>query len=290
MRLFLAALLYSVGFTAVAHTASCCLAADAEPTARVLFVTQSTGFVHSTVNRGPNPLSHAERVMKEIGVRSGLFRVDCTQDVATDFKPELLENYDVVAFYTTGELPIPVETREWFLNEWLAEQGHGFLGIHCAADTYGEYEPYWDMIGGTFDGHPWTSEATVSIRVHEDHPATAPWAAAGKSFVITDEIYQFKNWQPEKVRVLMSLDMAATELKRPRHVPVLWVKNYGEGRVMHMSLGHREDVLSNPTYQDSLIGGVEWLLGRVDADATPNPELSAREQEKAETAAAGAGG
>lgn len=275
-------------------TSISCPAAD-EPARRVLFVTQSAGFRHSTVTRGPHELSHAERVLTEIGVRSGDFRVDCTQDVEADFTPELLANYDAVAFFTTGEmfnekkrLPIDRETLDWFLETWLAEEGHGFLGVHSATDTFMDYRPYWDMIGGTFDGHPWTMDTTVTIAVHEgDHPASRPWGGSGDRFVLTDEIYQFRNWQPEKVRVLMSLDMQRTELKRPRHVPVLWVKPYGEGRVMNLSLGHREDVWTNPTYQESLLGGLRWLLGIEPGDATPNPELSRLERAKAVEAAAG---
>ncbi len=266
----------------------CCSVAHADDTAvrRVLMVTQSQGFMHSTVNRNGNPLSYAERVLKELGIRSGKFRVDCTQNVAADFKPELLENYDVVAFYTTGTLPIDPVNLKWFLETWLAEEGHGFLGIHPAADTYADNEPYWDMLGGTFDGHPWTSDSTVTIRVHDgEHPAAKPWGESDSTFVIQDEIYQFRHWQPEKVRVLMSLDMEQTELKKPRHVPILWVKPYGNGRVMHMSLGHREDVWDNPTYQESLIAGIGWLAGDLEGDATPNPELSAEQEELAKRAA-----
>ena len=245
--------------------------------ARILMVTQSAGFRHGVVTRKEGVLSPAERAITELGVSSGLFRVDCTQDVARDFTKESLQNYDIVFFYTTGDLPIPLEVREYFLNEWLKQPGHGFIGAHSAADTYHNYQPYWDMIGGTFNGHPWNAGDKVSINVHDTtHPASKPW---GEEFEITDEIYQFKNWQPEKVRVLMSLDMAETKLKKPYHVPILWVKEYGDGKVMHMSLGHREDVWENPTYQESLLGGIKWVLNMEPGDATPNPEVSA-EQEK----------
>ncbi|TWT37050.1 Trehalose utilization [Posidoniimonas corsicana] len=262
--------------------------------ARILFVTQSGGFKHPTVTRKASDLSHAERALKQLGVESGEFRVDCTQDVQRDFKPELIKNYDIVAFFTTGTmndksriLPIPKETLDWFLNDWLKQKGHGFLGVHSAADTYEDYKPYWDMIGGSFNGHPWGSNTTVTISVHDqDHPAAKPW---GEEFVITDEIYQFKNWQPEKVRVLMSLNMEKTDLKKPYHVPVLWVKEYGDGRAMHMSLGHREDVWDNEKYQASLLGGIRWLLGREEGDATPNPELSAEQEKQAKAAVAKAG-
>ena len=58
---------------------------------------------------------------------------------------------------------------------------------------------------------------------------------------------------------------------------------------MHMSLGHREDVWGNPTYQQSLLGGIRWLSGKENADATPNPEVSAKEEAKAKAATAKAG-
>ena len=243
---------------------------------RVLFLTHSAGFTHGVVNRQGGPSALAE--VQLAAALQGRFEVDATQDCA-DINAENLANYDVVAFYTTGELPIADEDED-ALFAWV-RQGGGFVAIHSGSDTYYQEPRYLELVGGYFDGHPWHQRVAVTV---EDvgHPATRH---LGERFVITDEIYQFKNWQPEKVRVLMSLDMEATELKKPYHVPVLWVKDYGKGRVMHMSLGHREDVWTNPTYQASLIGGVRWLLGLEPGDATPNPELSA-EQEKIAAAAA----
>ncbi len=268
-------------FIAVLTCASDTRAAEdgAPAKARVLMLTQSQGFRHSSVTRENNQLSPAEKALTQIGVASNLFRVDSTQDAAKDFTKENLQNYDIVFFYTTGDLPIAEQDLDYFFNDWLKQKGHGFIGAHSAADTFHNYKPYWDMIGGTFDGHPWGADSTVTIAVHDqNHPASKPW---GSEFTLKDEIYRFKNWQPEKVRVLMSLDMAKTSLKEPYHVPILWVKNYGEGKAMHMSLGHREDVWTNETYQQSLLGGIKWILNLESGDATPNPELSAAQEEKA---------
>ncbi len=255
------------------------LAAEApKKPARMLMVTQSAGFKHGSVTREGQQLSPAERAMTELGVASNLFRVDTTQDVSTLTK-EQLDNYDIVMFYTTGDLPFSDEVRDYLFNHWAKQKGHGFLGAHSAADTYHDFEPYWDMIGGTFNGHPWNSGDKVTITVHDkEFPASKPW---GDEFEITDEIYQFKHWQPEKVHVLMSLNMAKTKLKKPYHVPIAWVKNFGEGKVMHMSLGHREDVWTNPTYMESLLGGIKWMLGFEEGDATPNPEVSSQQEAKA---------
>jgi type 1 glutamine amidotransferase len=259
--------------------------------ARMLFLTYSGGFKHGSVNRGGDKgkpvvdLAPAERAMTNLGIDSNLFRVDATQDPAAALTKENLANYDIVMFYTTGprsRWPVTDEQLEYFINDWITQKNHGFIGAHSAADTLGDYKPYWDMIGGTFNGHPWGSGETVTVTVHDQqHPVSRPW---GAEFTIKDEIYRFKNWQPEKVRVLMSLNFEKTAKKADYHVPVAWVKEYGSGRVMHMSLGHNEAVWENPLYMQSMLGGVRWILGLEAGDATPNPELSSAEEAKAKEA------
>jgi type 1 glutamine amidotransferase len=251
---------------------------------RILFVTQSKGFEHDAVNRkkAGGKLAPAEEAMTQLGLKSGLFRVDCTQDAKADMTKENLQNYDIVMFYTTGDknqFPITQENLDYFLNDWIKQKGHGFIGVHSAADTYKDYAPYYDMLGGTFNGHPWGAGEKVTVTVHDTtHPVSKPW---GSEFEIQDEIYRFKNWKPEKVHVLMSLNMAKTRRKEPYHVPIAWVKDYGNGRVLHMSLGHNIRVWQDPRYMDSLLGGIKWILGMEKGDATPNPEVSKAEEQKA---------
>ncbi len=250
--------------------------AESPKPVRILFLTQSFGFKHGSVSRKDDKLAPAERAMTELGVSSGLFRVDCTQDAKQDFTKENLQNYDIVMFYTTGgrkSWPVSDETFDYFFNDWLKQMGHGFIGAHSGADTMADYKPYWDMIGGSFDGHPWGAGETVTITVQDkEHPISKPW---GDEFTIKDEIYQFKNWQPEKVHVLMSLNMEKTNHKEARFVPIAWCKEYGEGKCFHMSLGHNEDVWTNPKYLASVLGGIKWILGQEKGDATPNPKLTA---------------
>jgi uncharacterized protein len=264
----------------VAILATGARAADepAKKNARILMVTQSAGFRHGSVTRKDGQLSPAERAMTDLAVASNLFRIDCTQDVSKITKQQL-DNYDIVMFYTTLDLPFDPAVRDYLFNVWVKQKGHGFIGTHSAADTFHDYEPYWEMLGATFNGHPWNANEKVTVTVHDqDHPLSKPW---GSEFEIHDEIYQFKHWQPEKVRVLMSLNMAKTRLKKPYHVPIAWVKNYGDGRVLHMSLGHREDVWTNETYMKSLLGGIKWIMGLEPGDATPNPKVSAEQESKA---------
>src|SRR5580700_1319337 len=173
-----------------------------EPATKVkaLFLTQSKGFVHGSVKRPKETLAPAEVAMTQLGQQTGLFDVHCTQDCAADFTRENLKNYDIVMFYTTTNsggsdvLPIPPDVLAYFLNDWLKQKGHGFVGFHSATDTYHKTEPYWDMIGGTFNGHPWGSGTTVTITV--DDPNFPASKSFGKEFKIKDEIYQYSHWQP----------------------------------------------------------------------------------------------
>jgi type 1 glutamine amidotransferase len=189
---------------------------------RILMVTQSKGFQHSSVTRHDDKLSVAERTLTDLGISSNLFRVDCTQDAAKDFTKA---NYDIVFFYTTGDLMIPKELLDYFFNDWLEQPGHGFIGTHSASDTYHNYKPYLEMLGGEFQEHPWGNGSKVSIKVHDKNfPAMKPW---GDEFEIADEIYHFKNFEADKVRVLMSMDMSKTAMKKPYHEPIAWCREYG---------------------------------------------------------------
>lgn len=267
-------------------------AEDAKPAkARVLMLTQSKGFMHGSVRRPEKEkLSASEVAMIQLGQQTELFEVTCTQDAAADFTKENLKNFDVVMLYTTGpmnnadpskNLPIAHETFEYLLKEWLPQRGHGFIGFHSATDTGADYEPYWDLIGGSFNGHPWGSGSTVSIIVHDvDHPGVK---AFGPEFEIKDEIYQYSHWQPEKVRVLASLNMAKTSLKKPYHVPVIWVKEVGQGKMYYSNLGHNETTWTNKAFLDSVTGAMKWIRGLETGSAKPNPELSKSWDEKSKT-------
>ena len=192
-------------------------------------------------------------------------------------------------FYTTGhrpKWPMDDAALEYVFSDWVKQKGHGFIGVHSAADTLEDYEPYWEMLGASFIVHPWTAGSTVTVKVLDpNNPITKPW---GNEFTIKDEIYEFNHWQPEKVHVLMSLDLAktdnATALKNARgnvnpFIPIAWCKEYGEGKVFHMSLGHNEAVWADPRYQQSILGGIKWILGQEKAGTTPNPEVYVRETE-----------
>lgn len=263
-------------------------AADAPSKPRLLFLTQSKGFTHGSVRRSTSERSPAELAMMQLAMDSGEFTIRCTQNATADITKENLQNYDIVVFYTTGKLPIATEDIEYLLGDWLHQKGHGFIGFHSATDTYKDYEPYYDLSGGTFAGHPWGSNTPVTFKIHDtEHPTMKPFGGSRMDF--KDEIYQYDNWQPEKCRVLMSLDMEHTDLKRPYHVPVAWCKNVGDGKMYYNNMGHREDTWQDERFLDSIVAAVRWIAGKEEGSGEPNPEVSAAHHEHSKKFAEAAG-
>lgn len=275
-----------LGLAAISGTASAADTKEGQKPLRVLMLTQSAGFKHGSVSRkGAADLSPSEVAMTLLGRKTGLFTVDCTQDAAAAFTVDNLKKYDLVFFYTTGKLPIPDDAMDYFLNTWLKQKGHGFIGFHSATDTYKDFAPYYDMIGGTFNGHPWTSGNTVTISVHDTQfPAMKPF---GEEFQIKDEIYQYKNWVPENVHVLMSLNMEKCNPSKPYHVPVAWCKEWGDGKIFVNNLGHNPGTWEDQRFLDSTLAAVKWIAGTEEGSAKPNPEVSKQEEAKAKAAAEG---
>ena len=205
------------------------------------------------------------------------------QKFAVAFSPESLAQFDGVVFVsTTGELPIP--DLGAFLK-WI-QDGHAFIGIHAASDTLKSSDAYVEMIGGHFAGHPWTAKGEHGFVNHD--PTHSVVKMFPERFRWKDEIYQYgPRYKPENVRVLLSIDMAASTPKNPWHVPVSWVRDYGRGRVFYTNLGHNDETWSDDAFQKHLTEGTAWALGRFDAPSKANPLIQAAEYLRSVVAAAG---
>ena len=205
-----------------------------------------------------------------------LVKAYCAEKLAMD----KIKDYDGFIFCnTTGDLPFP--DPQGFID--LIKGGKAFMAMHSGTDTFHQFRPYIEMIGGEFDGHPWHQEVTVK---NEDkaHPAGAPWA---EKFVVVDEIYQMKSYDRGDKHVILSLDASnadrpktkvkvkvkdkdGKEVKGPdgnaveeeqelgffergkrddQDYAVSWTREFGKGRVFYTSLGHREEVW-DPEWKD----------------------------------------
>lgn len=73
-------------------------------------------------------------------------------------------------------------------------------------------------------------------------------------------------------KVPASTDKPWAGYKRPDKVyPVAWIREYGKGRVFYNSMGHMNDTFMKPEIVGHFLAGMQYVLGDVDANATPNP-------------------
>jgi type 1 glutamine amidotransferase len=223
---------------------------------RLLVVTHTAGFRHA------DSIELGEKILADIGERSGAFEVDYCRnasDVQKMLTPEFLNagKYDGVVFLnTTGDIGIP--DLGAFL-EWL-KGGKAFIGIHAAADTYRNRPEYIDMLQGEFAYHGKQTKVVAKVE-QPDHPAVAHLAP---EWTVFDEIYLFKENNRPRVQVLLSMDRhpddGTPNAGKEGDYLLAWCREYGKGRVFYTALGHRLDVWQDEAYQRHLLGGIKWAL------------------------------
>jgi type 1 glutamine amidotransferase len=249
---------------------------------KILFFTRSEGFEHSPVHRTGNALAHAETVLTKMGRRAG-FEVDCSKDGRV-FDGSL-DSYDAIAFYTCGDLTRPsldkapamtARGKRKLLDAIAA--GKGFVGFHSTSGTFlsqgkanenqSELDPFIAMLGGEFVAHGPQQERSLFF-VSRFPGVGELGIAEGLSF--TDEWYALKNFARDLhvIAILETEGMQGDCYHRPPF-PLIWAHRHGQGRVFYNSLGHREDIWTNPFFQSITLGGLAWALGNVKAEIRPN--------------------
>lgn len=269
--------------------------AEAAPRVKkVLFFTKSSGWEHSVIKQRAGEPSFAEQILAEEGAKRGI-AFTFSKDGSV-FSKKYLAQFDAIFFYTSGDLlspgkdgnpPMTSEGKAALLE--AIRKGKGFIGTHSAADTFhtGEVvdtvaeaarivrhrhlgdraDPYTRMLGAEFIMHG--SQQVAKARVVD--PKFPGIAQFGAHLECLEEWYSITDFSRDMhVLLLMETEgMKDVCYQRPPY-PIAWARMHGKGRVFYTSLGHREDVWTNPAFQEHLFGGIAWAVRNVDADITPN--------------------
>jgi len=248
---------------------------------KVLYFSRSAGFEHDAVKLKDGKPSISDRILTELGKRHG-FEVVCTKDGRV-FDGDL-EQYDAIAFYTSGDLtkpnkaktpPMSTEGKKKLLRT-IAE-GKGFVGFHSASDSFHskgprnqnqtEVDPYIAMLGGEFIVHGAQQEAIIRA-ASPNFPGVKQFGQAQK---LKEEWYTLKNFARDLHVILIEDNegMKGDCYQRPPF-PATWARMHRKGRVFYTSFGHRDDIWTNPDVQGIIAGGLAWTMGNVKVDVTPN--------------------
>ncbi len=241
-------------------------------TRQLLVFSLCEGFAHSAI--GPT-----EVALRAMGERTGAFEVTVSTDMAV-FEAASLARFDAVLFNNTTNLEFADPDHRRALLAFV-RGGKGVIGIHAATDNFSNWPEAAAMMGGLFDGHPWTANGTWAVKVDEPgHPLNRSFG--GQAFLISDEIYQIKDpYSRDTHRVLLSLDMSNPRNHQVEGInredddfAIAWIKPFGEGRVFYCSLGHNHEVLENEAVLEHYLAGIRYALGDLEVDDTPSGTLS----------------
>jgi len=239
----------------------CALSAQAPARKKLLIIGEEKGYRHEAVSHA---LATIERLGKQAGLWDSVIRTDteALTKKKLEYNARNLTDFDAVLFYTGGTLEMDDQQKADFLS-FIRDDGKGFIGVHSAAITFAKWPEYVDMVGGTFDEHPWNTFAAPVVVEDPSFPGMSQWP---KAFTLTDEIYQMKGFSRQNTRVLMRLDAEKLDLKNPgvhrqdRDFAVTWAKQYGKGRVFYTTLGHVEANWDKAEMQEMMIGAIQWAM------------------------------
>jgi type 1 glutamine amidotransferase len=286
----------ALAFNSAVHAAE----AGAPAKKKILFFSKSSGFEHEAIKLQlkDGKEGYGFPVLRELGKQNNI-EFTFSKDGSL-FTPEYLAQFDAYFFYTTGDLTVPrSDPRGDGLPPMTKEgkaallaavaSGKGFLGTHSATDSFHSFgrnlhvperfnddgdkaDDYIKMLGGEFIRHGAQQKSQVIVA-----DAKFPGVSAiPANWAPMEEWYSLKNFAPDMHVILVqdTTGMTGAEYQRGNY-PTTWIRMHGKGRVFYTSLGHREDIWNHPAFQALLTGALNWSLGRVDADVTPNLDKAA---------------
>jgi len=273
MRRLLIAALYVTAFTA-------CSGQAPNGAIRVLVVTATQGWRHT------EPIDVSKQRLQQLDKSEG-FKFDFTEDPAA-LNAAMLAQYDVL-FLNNSTLRIapsgPNDSASLAALRWppkgltnavtrdqqeaiasFVREGKGLVVVHSGIDAFYGWPEYREMVGGgLFQNHPFTREARVTI----EDPKNASVSALGSSVSFKEEYYYLDHNPRPTSHVLATLDLTSVgDTTRTDH-PLMFIRQYGKGRVYVNLLGHFGDTWKRDDYFNSVLQGIRIAAGKVPADFSP---------------------
>jgi type 1 glutamine amidotransferase len=212
-----------------------------------------------------------------------------------DFKPDFSKYDVVISNFGFGAAAWPDETNAAF--EKYVANGGGFVVVHAADNSFGDWDEYNKMIGlggwgnrtekngpyvyldadgkrivdnskGNGGSHGKQHEFTIVVRDSE-HPITK---GIPKSWLhAQDELYDRLRGPAQNMTILATAFASKEQGGTDRHEPMLMTIDYGKGRVFHTPMGHADYSMECVGYITLFVRGTDWAAtGKVVDTAIPS--------------------
>lgn len=255
---------------------------------------EATGLFEVTINRTRFTWK-AEREAAYLPKANAGETENLEKPISDDTFAPNFEQYDVVVSnfgYRAADWP--TETQAAF--EDYVRNGGGFVSVHAADNSFGNWPEYNKMIGiggwgGRTEAHgPYVFYSDDGKLVHDETAGKAGTHGAQHEIPITirepnhpitkgmpkvwlttqDECYARLRGPAQNMTILATGKDQSERGATDRHEPILMVIDYGKGRVFHTTLGHDDYSFEGVGFITSFTRGAEWAAtGRV---TIPIPE------------------
>jgi len=229
------------------------IAATAEPgVVRALFLTGGGYHEFEVV-----PRTLMEGLAEQDGIEVRLLPIDDEGIASHELSDTALLDgeIDVILAYTQGNLALSPAARDKLMA--AIEGGVGYVGLHCAGDSYPGWADYDRMLGGRFERHPPLGPIVVTVD-NAEHAVTAGLPA---EWSLIDEFYHLQGYSPVGKDVLMTGVSPDGGARRP----VTWAKTHGKGRVVYTILGHTRDVHADARFRQLVGQALRWAAAQPQA-------------------------
>jgi type 1 glutamine amidotransferase/sugar phosphate isomerase/epimerase len=227
---------------------------------------------------GHTTIPHGNLLLELIGKQTGAFEPVFSNDLELLTYPRIKAFDAVYLNNVCGMVHNDPAVRDGLLR--FVREGGGLGGHHAVTFANNNWPEFAELMGGWAGAH---HIETQMLRV--DDPASPLTSSFGTgSFPHRDEFYIFPPSSPysrAKQRVLLSIDVERSDratanrfcapCTRPdQDYGLAWIKKFGKGRTYFTPLGHTVDFYTDRRWTEHLLAAIQYLLGDLPADATPN--------------------
>jgi type 1 glutamine amidotransferase len=227
---------------------------------------------------GHSSIPNGNYLLELMAKNTGAFAPTFSNDLSLLKYPKIKEFDAIYLNNVCGMVYNDPEVRESLLR--YVREGGGIGGHHAVTFANNNWPEFAEMMGGWAGAHH-TEKQVIKID-DPNSPLTKSFGTA--SFDHVDEFYQFPMYSPysrEKQHVLLSIDVEksdrATDSRlclqctRPdQDYGLAWIRTYGQGRTYFTPLGHTNIFYDDKRWTQHLLAAIQYILGDLDADATPS--------------------
>jgi type 1 glutamine amidotransferase len=237
-------------------------------------------------NMSHNTIPHFNLAIELMAKHTGAFEAVFDNDLDNLKWPKIKEWDAIYLNDTVGELFPDFAVRESLLR--YVKEGGGFGGWHGSPWVSRSWREIGEMVGAMDAPHR-IEPAYLKL---DDPKSPLNQAFDGAGIEHTEEYYRFHHEGPtafysrENLHVLLSLDLAKSPAfhKPDRNgqpfytrpdgdIAVAWIRNYGKGRVYYNSMGHMPETMMSKAIMGHVFAAIQYILGDLDADATPSAKI-----------------